>query len=220
MNFLQCIKLGKHLDMVKSLKIEKIKDKKPIAYWKGITASSPQTFTYNVGIGDIQNKQDKSSSANKLQDALETGFKTNSTTEVTESKFGMKTREETRAMEDLSSTQASHQNMTITTKCSIEASADEIAKDKTKGGVGLWQYVIATEDYSAAAFTPHTICRRGKLAFTPPKCPYYACLDDQCEKCLEVKEEVIKQGKDEADKFREDDDKSAILMDIPVPVIS
>ena len=79
--------------------------------------------------------------------------------------------------------------MTITTKCSIEASAEDIAKDKTKGGVGLWQYVIATEDYSAAAFTPHTICRRGKLAFTPPKCPYYACKDDQCEECNEVEPE-------------------------------
>ena len=65
MNFLQCIKL-KAIDQVKSLKIEKIKAKKPVAYWKGITASSPQTFTYTVGIGDIKNKLDKTSSAIKL----------------------------------------------------------------------------------------------------------------------------------------------------------
>ena len=215
MNFLQCVKLAPELDTVKSLKIEKIKDRKPIAYWKGITASSPQTFTYSVGIGDAKNKKDKAASAKKLFTAIDSGFKTNvtdTTTEITQTAFGMKTKEETRAMEDLSSVSASHQNMTITTKCSIEASADDIAKDKTKGGVGLWQYVIATEDYSAAAFTPHTICRRGKLAFTPPKCPYYACLDDQCEECAKVKDEAIQLGKDESDKFKEDDPKSMIEM--------
>ena len=95
-----------------------------------------------------------------------------------ETKFGGSSKSDTRALEEITSTGASHQNVEFTTTCSIDATEDEIKADKTLGGVGLWQYVISTEDYSVAAFTPHTVCRRGKLAFVAPKCPYYACLDD------------------------------------------
>ena len=95
-----------------------------------------------------------------------------------ETKFGGKNKSETRALEDVTSTAESSSSVDITTTCSISATDDEIKADKTKGGVGLWQYVVSTEDMTAAAFTPHTVCRRGKLAFTPPQCPYYACKDD------------------------------------------
>ena len=95
-----------------------------------------------------------------------------------ETKFGAKDVTDVRAREEVASVAMDHHTLEFTTTCTIEASDEEIAKDKSKGGVGLWQYVITLEDYSASAFTPHTICRRGKLAMTPPKCPYYACLDE------------------------------------------
>ena len=184
---------------VESLRIDKQRYKKPIAYWKGITASEPQKFKYTVGIGSTDKKKDGSTNISTLSKSMEVGvsasmkgsagfswFPWGGSVEAevkSNSKFGGKSKSDTRAMEEVASTSASNQDIEFTTTCSIDATAEEIAKDKTLGGVGLWQYVISTEDYSVAAFTPHTVCRRGKLAFTPPKCPYWACLDDQCEKC-------------------------------------
>jgi hypothetical protein len=179
---------------VRSLRIDKKAEKKAIAYWKGITASSPQKFTYTVGIGSGTSDKSTDDKVEQITKAMETGitasikgkagfswFGLGGSVEAeakSETKFGGKNKSETRSMEEVSSTGTSNHSVEFTTTCSIDAKPEDIAKDKTLGGVGLWQYVISTEDLSAAAFTPHTVCRRGKLALTPPKCPYYACLDD------------------------------------------
>ena len=47
----------------------------------------------------------------------------------------------------------------------------------------MWQWVIATEDRSAAAFTTHTVCRTGKKAKTPPQCNYWKCANKDCSEC-------------------------------------
>ena len=49
---------------------------------------------------------------------------------------------------------------------------------------GLWQWVITTEDYSTAAFTAHTVCRTGDLAFKSPNCAYWDCDNADCSKCI------------------------------------
>ena len=47
-------------------------------------------------------------------------------------------------------------------------------------GSGLWLWVIATEDGSVSAMTPHTVCRYGENAYRPPKCPFWECLNADC----------------------------------------
>ena len=51
---------------------------------------------------------------------------------------------------------------------------------------GLWQWVITSEDYSVSAFTPHTVCRTGRNAFTEPECSYWDCNNADCTKCKAV----------------------------------
>ena len=48
---------------------------------------------------------------------------------------------------------------------------------------GIWQWVITTEDYSTSAFTPHTVCRTGDLAFVSPTCSYWDCNNGDCSEC-------------------------------------
>ena len=48
---------------------------------------------------------------------------------------------------------------------------------------GLWQWVISSEDYGVAAYTPHTICRTGELAFTEPDCSFWDCKNADCSSC-------------------------------------
>ena len=67
----------------------------------------------------------------------------------------------------------------------------------------MWQWVIATEDRSAAAFTTHTVCRTGDKADTPPECNYWMCANKDCSKCkpteadklLDFIAEAKKEGK-------------------------
>ena len=58
---------------VHSLRIDKDRKKKPIAYWKGITASAPQTFTYTVGIGSTDSKKGTDSHVTALTKSMEVG---------------------------------------------------------------------------------------------------------------------------------------------------
>ena len=147
-----------------------------------------------MGIGSTDQENTKKSNADKLTGSLEGSIKLSAKASAgssfagvgakvsaeakSETNFGAKDVTDVRAREEVASVAVNNHTLEFTTTCSIEVSDEEIAEDKSKGGVGLWQYVISLEDYSASAFTPHTICRRGKLAMTPPKCPYYACLDD------------------------------------------
>ena len=50
---------------------------------------------------------------------------------------------------------------------------------------GLWQWVMSTSDYQVAAFTPHTVCRTGDLAFMSPQCPFQLCDNFDCSVCKE-----------------------------------
>jgi len=49
-------------------------------------------------------------------------------------------------------------------------------------------WVITTEDLSVTAFTPHTICRYGDLAYKAPTCSFYDCMNADCTKCATDKD--------------------------------
>lgn len=92
--------------------------------------------------------------------------------------------DEDRTMQEITSTADSNSILTYTTTCSTKKDKDgNTIKGDDSQGTGLWQWIVSTEDYKVAAFTPHTVCRRGENAFIAPPCPYYACLDEECTKC-------------------------------------
>ena len=56
---------------------------------------------------------------------------------------------------------SSSASLGTTTKYTTTCTPDE----GEKGGAGLWQWVISTEDFSTTALTAHTVCRTGDKAF-------------------------------------------------------
>ena len=50
-------------------------------------------------------------------------------------------------------------------------------------GAGLWMWVITTEDLSVTAFTPHSVCRYGDMAYKSPTCAFWDCLNADCSSC-------------------------------------
>lgn len=55
-------------------------------------------------------------------------------------------------------------------------------------GAGLWQWVVATEDYAYQALSDHTVCRTGELYNVSPACPWFACIGGDCAECRPVEE--------------------------------
>ena len=77
----------------------------------------------------------------------------------------------------------------VSSAASVGTTSTHKTTCKTKGDgdrAGLWQWVVSTEDYSSAAFTPHTICRTGDLAFTEPSCSFWDCDNGDCSKCKTI----------------------------------
>ena len=60
---MECQTLSSYLA---SLRIDKVPKRKPVGYWKGITASSSQDFTYTVGIVNDKKTKDSHDDAEKL----------------------------------------------------------------------------------------------------------------------------------------------------------
>ena len=55
----------------------------------------------------------------------------------------------------------------------------------TGNGVGLWQFVMNSNDRSSTTYTKHTVCRYGDLYNVKPKCPWNACANGDCSVCKE-----------------------------------
>ena len=47
-----------------------------------------------------------------------------------------------------------------------------------ESGVGLWQFMVYTNDGSGSVATNHFICRYGDLYNKAPQCPWTACSAD------------------------------------------
>ena len=78
------------------------------------------------------------------------------------------------AAKEISSAAESNQSLVYETDCKPPAGQRR---------AGLWQWVISTQDYTVAAFTPHTVCRTGDLAFRAPECPFWSCANFDCSEC-------------------------------------
>lgn len=161
-------------------------------YWKGITASETLEYEVHVGFSQENGTNSEKEEAKTLSNALDAGLKvslgyegeahlgiTKSTVKAemkTEIKKTTENEDEKRAMDAVSSMSGKEQNQNYKTTCS--------PKEIDEGRAGLWQWVIATEDKSAMAFTDHTICRTGSLWNTPPACNYWDCKNASCSECM------------------------------------
>ena len=112
---------------VKSLRVDKVPKKKPVAYWKGITATNSQDFTYFVGIQNDDKTKSSNADASELAKSMEAGLSTSmkggagfswggigakAEAEVSSStKFGGRTSTETRTMEEISSSAGTNQSV-------------------------------------------------------------------------------------------------------------
>ena len=102
-------------------------------------------------------------------------------------KVGLSSDKEKEIVKEISSAAESNQELVYEIECQPL---------KGEKRTGLWQWVIATQDYSYAAFTPHTVCRSGKYAFMPPACPFWNCANYDCTEC-KSKNESTDESMDE-----------------------
>ena len=177
---------------VKSIRMEKEKMGKASGFWKGITSTEAQEFTYSVGITSTDSNSTTESSAQKLNSSMESGWNASVTAEAkagvpgfgevgvsgTVGKTGNSKMEKARenlVSQEISSTASVGTTTTHFTTCTPK---------EGESRAGLWQWVITTEDYSTTAFTSHTVCRTGDLAFKSPICAYWDCANADCSKCL------------------------------------
>ena len=166
---------------MKSIRLEKDKTGKASGFWKGITSTEAQVFTYSVGIKSNDSNKTTEESVNKLNAALETGWNASVTAE---GKAGVPLIAESK----VSGTAGMHMNISaglalenmVSSEIASTASVGTTTTHKTtctpkegESRAGLWQWVISTEDYSTTAFTAHTICRTGDLAFRSPDCSFW-----------------------------------------------
>ena len=87
---------------------------------------------------------------------------------------GLESETEHEIAQEIASASESNQELVYEIECN---------PPEGKRRAGLWQWVISTEDYSVAAFTPHTVCRTGDLAFKAPECAFHLCANYDCSEC-------------------------------------
>ena len=73
----------------KSIRIQKHNRGKVTGYWKGITSSEAQDYTYTVGIKDTDSSSSVANSASELNKSLETGYNGNVSAEAKASFMGI-----------------------------------------------------------------------------------------------------------------------------------
>ena len=78
-------------------------------------------------------------------------------------------------IDDAKSTYSMNVDEVVNVECSAKPQGDD--------GVGLWQWVVTSEDQESSVLSVHTVCRYGTDYNKPPKCPWNACLNGECTVC-------------------------------------
>ena len=71
---LKCQPINKTMKKATSIRIDKQKQGKSTGYWKGITASADQTFTYTIGISSSDKGTTVEENVKTLTNSLEAGI--------------------------------------------------------------------------------------------------------------------------------------------------
>ena len=178
--------------MTKSIRLEARKEGRVTGYWKGITTSEAQTYSYSVGISNADAARSAQDSVRTLNESVAAGTNMAYAAKGSASVFGFLAAEASGTEgETKSQDSGSSASDTISREISSTAGVDRTVthettctpKDGEHGGTGLWQWVISTSDYSVSAFTSHTVSRTGKLAREAPVCNFWDCGNDECSVC-------------------------------------
>ena len=150
-------------------------------------------FTYTVGITNTDSTKSISDTASELSSSLDSGWNASVTAEAHASYMGAGGSISVTGGLNGTSQSAEALKHSVRSEMSSAASEGTTTTHKTtctpKDGedrAGLWQWVISSEDYSASAFTPHTICRTGDKAFTEPSCSFWDCANGDCSECKAI----------------------------------
>jgi len=176
-----------------SMRIRSKKTGRMTGYWKGITTSEAQIYTFSVGIKSTDAQTSASDSASTMNSALESGWDASVSAGAKVGFMGSGASVKVEGGMHGSESSSSSIHASLSKEISATAGVDKTTTHQTsctpkqgESGSGLWQWVLSTSDYSTAAFTSHTVCRTGKLARTPPSCSFDDCdygTDDQCTSC-------------------------------------
>jgi len=168
-----------------SIKIRQSQTGRLKGYWKGITTSEAQKYTFSVGIKSTDSQASSTSSARTMSNALETGWDASASADVRLGFLGTGVSGSVSGSMNEKKSSSALTQASLTQEISSTAGVDKTTTHETtctpkadESGSGLWQWVLSTSDYSTAAFTSHTVCRTGRLARTPPSCSMGDCGDD------------------------------------------
>ena len=79
--------------------------------------------------------------------------------------------------QDVQDTYSYDYEATVTFTCAVDPNDPD-------GGVGLWQWVVESDDGGNKTWTQHYSCRTGAGYFNvAPDCPWNACVEEDCKEC-------------------------------------
>jgi len=165
-----------------------------IGYWKGITTSEKQTFAFKVGLTSSKSAASRTENATAMNSAVETGWDKSVSGGATAGLFGSGVNVQGSSADNGKKSEGASVQASLAREINnLAGESSEMSHETTctpgdgESGAGLWQWVLATSDYSTSAFTSHTLCRTGELARTPPSCSFDECDDAQCTVCKSYK---------------------------------
>ena len=170
----------------KSIEIKMSKEGKATGYWKGITTSNSQGYTFTVGMESSKEDTSKDEQTKSLKTSLETGWEVSGGLEASFGGLGAGLSSSAHS----TSTEEKSQEDTVSREITDTVGENRSTEHSTTCGsgaagemTGLWQWVISNQDGSVNAFTPHTVCRTGDKAFKAPECQFWDCANADCSKC-------------------------------------
>lgn len=157
-------------DVVSSLRVYKnTAGGKAKGYWTSITGGSDLTFTTHIGFHSSHTESTETVNQYNLSYEMKVGIEFASET-ISESYSYQITQ-------DVEDTYSVDYDVTVTFTCERDPNDPD-------GGVGLWQWVVESDDGTNKTWTQHYSCRTGSGYFNvAPACPWNACVEQDCKQC-------------------------------------
>ena len=139
--------------------------------WTSITTTEQLKYTYHVGMTSKNSSAQSNVNSQSLNLDMSAGFEfmgASASVSVSSS-----------WAEQITTSTQHDMTKDISTDLELKCTPPE----GSKGGVGLWQFVVETGDQSVWTQTSHTVCRYDELYNVTPECPWNACANHDCSEC-------------------------------------
>ena len=139
--------------------------------WVGYTSTEQVDFTVHYGFETSHSESESSEQQFTLSYEMTSGIEfEGATEEETISRSYSST-----IQKDTEDTYTYDVSVDVTVSCTAQRASD---------GVGLWQWVVDTNDGTSQLKSLHTVCRYGSGYYnSPPACPWNACSNGECTEC-------------------------------------